>query len=91
MPRYKPMHPLRRIAKVIRDIEQILRDCESWNDNATCRNGDHPAPPIDTGNLKVSLACARRVQRALTHNDQAAYQREHARLTEVLQQEWPAT
>jgi hypothetical protein len=51
--RYKPMHPRKRLLKVIRQTSQVITDIESWNDNRP------DAPPIDCEADRVMLAKAR--------------------------------
>ncbi len=48
----KPMHPRKRVAKIVRDCQQFIRDVEWWNTNRT------DARPVDCEVEKVILSNA---------------------------------
>ena len=76
MKRYKPMHPAKRLAKMIRKTEQLIRDIEWWNANRT----EHP--PFDIGRELVFLAKLRECKFAWDRNDIAEGNRLHDQLQE---------
>lgn len=46
---YKPMHPRKRICKIIRDLKELIIDKQSWNDNRP------EEMPFDVGHELVEL------------------------------------
>jgi hypothetical protein len=70
MNRPLPQRFRRRLVRMVRDLEQTIRDIESWNENRT------DAEPIDCGCDRVMLAKARQTLAAFDRGDWD----EHARL-----------
>ena len=77
MKRYRPMHPLKRINKVIRELEQLIRDQTWWNNHRT----EHH--PFDIGRDLVLLNKAREVRDAWNPNDTTAFSERNEELVEL--------
>jgi hypothetical protein len=76
----KPMHPRKRMLKIIRDIQDQINTIRWWNENRT------DAAPFDLGGELVALDAAKRALAVWDSGDRKAFDEEYRRLIATMEQ-----
>lgn len=69
MKKYKPMHPRKRLLKIIKAFEELIADKEWWNENRT------DCAPFDIGAQLVKLREAREALASWDSEDKSTFNR----------------
>ncbi len=78
MARYRYMHPAKRMRKIIRELEQVIRDKRWWNQNRL------DARPFDIGADLAALKLQREALAAFDRGDYVECQRLQDQMVETL-------